>query len=262
MKLVLSFTLVLFSAASGFGENGADEVNFKLPKTNDVPILVMDYVGGFRQQPARGFVRKPQLQVFPDGRVVRSQNTPQIPGAELKLTDKQLKAFLKEVIIDSKVYEISEADIKEQMADGGARAMIADAPTLKLSVNLGDVEHTVSVYALSFVARRHPKITPLANLARIEKACKRLMSIADLGSFEKLNEVLAIANKQLKKEGHGSMATTDLYYVLKRASGATSIYFRKVMGKDNNRSNIQVKITADADGKMTTKVTASPYRGS
>lgn len=237
------------------------QVDFELPNDNSVPVLTFDYSGGFRMRPPAGFVKKPRLQIFPDGRVLKSPNGPDLPSSEMKLTDEQFQKLLNRFVNELKFYEIRQDDIAEQIRKTGEKILIADATNVDVTMNLGKGRHSVSVYAVPFVHRQFPDIEPLANLSKIEKECQRLVAVCDLGGYEKLAAVIKSVNEKIKAENPKLKEVTEekLLYVSVREQ-VTNVSFGDQYEVDGKGVSVRVDMTIHPDDEDQIKINVYPIK--
>ena len=257
MKIFLSL-LILFVV----GIPAVAQEEFDLPTDKNTAVFTFDYSGGFRMRPPEGFVKKPQLQIFPDGRVLRSPNGPNLPSAEIKLTQEQLQAFLDSVVTEYSFYDVDPEGIQAAIKKTGQQIMIADAPNVDVSILLGQGRHEVSVYAVSHAARQFPDIKPLANLAAIEKLCRRMISVADLGGFEQLDAAIAKVNEKLAAD-HPKiprMTVEQLQFASKTNDKSVSASFSSTADIDGNSSAVRANYVRKADGSEEVTVNIYPIR--
>lgn len=255
VKITLSVLMVLITSLGAAAQEA-----FELPTDKETPVLTFDYSGGFRVRPPEGFVKKPQLQIFPDGRVLRSPNGPNLPSSEIMLSEEQMNAFLESVVNDHKFYEIEPEKIRTEIEKSGDPLRIADAPNLDITINLGQGTHEVSVYAVSFAAQQHPDIKSLADLAAIEKTCRRLLSITDLGGFENLETAIATVNAKLKVDYAEApeMTVENLQYASKNQGIVTAAFMTTM--EEPEPITIRVTFKKMPDGTEEAQINAYPTR--
>ncbi len=254
MKTLASILLVLLASIALKAQEA-----FELPTDNDTPVLTFDYSGGFRMRPPEGFVKLPQLQIFPNGRVLRSPNGPNMPSSEITLNEDQLNAFLEDVVNQHKFYEIEADAIRSAIEKSGKQVRIADAPSLDVSINLGQGTHEVSVYAVSFSARQFPDIEPLANLAAIEKTCRHLLAVTDLGGFENLEKSIEQVNEKLAKDHPEIPAmTVDNLQFASKNQGVTTASFNSTVEENGKTTTIRGTYTIKADGSQEVQINLYP----
>lgn len=240
LAIAVSFFGLLTSA------HGQDPL--KLPTSETAAVFEMEFSGGFRRPDPAGWVKKPYLQVFADGRVVNNPNSPQLQAYEFKLKPEQLRNFLKQVVIDNKFYEIDTDKIKQEMAATGQRVLIADAPSLSISMELAQGSHQTRVYALSSVAKQHPKIKGLQQLEKIQRLGRQLVYTATAGGYDQVEKALKKVNQQLKEKGLDLM-TLDELYTCRQKDGVLTINFNRKYYQPNGRWRdwINAKFTAKGD---------------
>lgn len=255
MKNFLCFTILLAFAMSAFAQD-----DFDLPSDKDTPVFTFDYSGGFRMRPPEGFVRKPQLQIFPDGRVLRSPNAPNLPSSEIVITQVELQAFLKTVVDEYEFYGVDPAEIKAEIEKTDKRIMIADAPNVDVSILLGQGSHEVSIYAVSFAARQFPDIKQLANMAEIEKLCRKMIAVTELGGYEKLENAVAKVNEKLAAE-HAElpeMTADQLQYASKDIEGKVIASFNTRVDANGKSASVRANYVRKKDGSEEVTVNIYP----
>lgn len=255
MKTILALLLALVFAACGIAQE-----DFEMPTDETVALFSFDYSGGFRVRPPAGFVKQPQLQIYSNGRVLRSPSGPDLPSAEFTMTPEQLRAFLDSVVNKHKFYEITAEGIKEAIDATKKRILIADAPNVDAMVRLGRGEHHVSIYAVSFAARQFPEIKALADMAAIEKSCRQLMAVADFGGFEnvdlavqKVNEEIARTHPELPE-----MNKDQLQFASTGRDGTLNASFTTQVKQDDIHAAVRATYTLKKGGKPTVKINVFP----
>lgn len=251
-------TLCLCICCSAFAQE-----DFELPNDETTPVFSMEYVGGMRA-PRRnplpeGWEKKPYLQIFADGRIVNSPNAPEYPAYEIQLNEAELNEILSQIVTENKFYEIDVEQIKKEQAAAGRRAIIADAPALKFSMELGRGTHSFRFMTPSSSATQHPNIEALQHVAAIEKIGKRLVAVAIGGGYENIERALGKVNEDLEKDGIDPLTMDDLSYCRER-DGVISITFNKKFYLPNGRWRDYVTGTFTIDGddesvKITSKIT-------
>jgi hypothetical protein len=255
MKNLLTLAVLAVLSVSATAQE-----EFDLPSDKDTPVLKFDYSGGFRMRPPEGFVKKPQLQIFPDGRVLRSPNGPNLPSSEITITQEELQSFLKSVVTENQFYEIDPEAIQAAIKATGKRIMIADAPNVDVSVVLGQGTHEVSIYAVSHASRQFPEIEALANMAKIEKLCRQMISTADLGGFEKRDAMIAKVNEKLAADHPEipEMTREHLQYANKTGEGNVSASLSTQVESDGKRASVRANYVRKADGSEEVTINIYP----
>jgi len=246
MKQVFAITIAIFLFGFLTSAHGQDPL--KLPASETAAVFTMEFSGGFRRQNPDGWVKKPYLQVFADGRVVNNPNSPQLQAYEFQLKPEQLRNFLQQVVVDNKFYEIDFDEIKKEIATTGRRFLIADAPTLSISMDLAQGSHKTSAYALSSTARQHPKIEGLQQLSKIQTLGRQLVFTATAGGFDQVENALLKVNKKLEEKGLDLMTSKDLNSC-RRKDGTLTINFNRKYRSNNGRWRdwVNAKFTAKGD---------------
>ena len=257
MKLLLGITTILATAVTGLSQEA-----FELPTDDSVPVFTFDYSGGFRMRPPEGFVRQPQLQIFPDGRVLRSPNMPDLPSAEITISEEKLNEFLDAVVNQHKFYEIDAQEIKDAIEKTGKPLMIADAPNLDVAINLGQGTHEVRLYAASFAATQHPDIEPLADLVAIEKLSRRLVAVANLGGYDRLDRAVEQVNLKLANEHPEIPAFNEdqLQFASKNIQGVTTATFSAKVVSEEKSAVVRASYSIKNDGKEEVRVDLYPVK--
>lgn len=257
MKFLFGLILVLVTATHGLTQE-----SFELPTDKEVAVFVFDYSGGFRMRPPEGFVRKPQLQIFPDGRVLVSPNAPNLPSAEITISEEKLNEFLDAVVNQFNIYDIDANEIKKEIEKSENRIMIADAPNLDVSINLGQGTHEVSLYAASFSATQHPEIEALANLVKIENLARRMVAIANLGGFDRLDNAIEQINAKLKADHEGlpEMTVDQLQFASKNIQGVTTATFSSKVVTDEKSTVVRASYSVNAEGTESVRIDLYPIR--
>lgn len=257
MKLLLCVTIVLATAITGTSQE-----SFELPTDDNVAVFTFDYSGGFRMRPPEGFVRKPQLQIFPNGRVLQSPNGPNLPSAEITISQDQLTEFLDAVVNQYNIYEIDGDEIKKEIEKSGKGLRIADAPNLDVAINLGQGTHEISVYAASFAATQHPDIEALANLAKIEKLSRRMVAIAHLGGFDRLDAAVNQINAKLAEDHEGipEMTVEQLQFASKNIQGVTKATFSSKVVAEEKSTVVRASYSIKSDGTEEVRIDLYPVK--
>ena len=219
----------------------------KLPESETTAVFKMEFSGGF-SGPLPKTPREPFLQIFADGRVVAPPNLPDGEPNEFQMTPEQLQTFLKQVVNDNKFYELDTDKIKEDVAAAGPAAVIADAPTLKISMDLPRGTHSVSAYTPRSTANQLTKVKSIKHVANIEDLGRKLTLVAKVGGYEKVEDALSKVNEQLKEKGLDLMTMNELY-TCKEKDGILTINFNRKYYNENGRWRdwINAKFTIDGD---------------
>lgn len=238
--LTVAFSVAIVSTAHA-------QDPLKLPESEKVVIFKMDFSGGL-QMPAAKVAKDPYLQIFADGRVLYSPNSPKHESAEFKLNEQQLNALLVELVDERKFFDIDSKDIAADIKATGQHVMVADAPTVELAMELAERDHEISVYAPSFAATQFPNIESLQHVAKLEKLGRRLVLIAKMGGYERVETALAKVNEELKKKELQLMTVEELQSC-KTKDGKTTITFNRKFYKPDGRwrDYIDAKFIVDGD---------------
>lgn len=249
--LTFAFLTAAFSTPA-FNDLFAQSDEYILPKDKKTPVVVLEYTGGFRMRTDEK--PEPMLTIYPDGRVVAGKTSPQIKRVEWKMKGWDLQKLLKLCIKENGFMDSSTEKIKKAIADSGQRVMIADAPSTEITINTEEQKNKVSVYALMFVARDMKGIEGIKELANIERALKKVHSLAIIGGPEEFEKVIEFANKELQKKFPDSITLNadDLGYASARSDGKKTISLSRNKTDDKGRAiwMYNVNIAIDEDGKM------------
>jgi len=233
MRLLTSIFLALFF---GVCCSAVGQEVFELPAEKDTPVFTMKFSSAGLEMPRKNplpadWVKKPYLQIFADGRVLNSPNAPEHPAYEIQLNEEELNAFLNKVVNEHKFYEIDLKKIEKQKAEvakgrGGVGIVpiMADAPTITFSMELGRGNHTYQISSAKSSARHFPDIEGLQNAVAIEDAARRMVHVAIGGGFENIERALEKVNEGLETDGHEPMTMNELARCSER-DGVTTIIF-------------------------------------
>ena len=226
----------------------AAQDKIELPESETTAVFTMEFSGGLLRPGAEASARRPFLQVFADGRVV----TPKVFGDgevnEFQLNPEQLQDFLNQVVNENQFYELDTDKIKEQIAAAGPIAIIADAPTLELSMELPRGTHAVNAYTPKSTSKQLPKVESVKQIADIEDLGRQLSLVANAGGYEKLERALTKVNEQLKEKGLDLMTVNELYTCREKDGILTINFNRKYYNEDGRwRDWVNAKFTVDGD---------------
>ena len=246
MRLLTSIFLALFF---GICCSAVAQEGFELPAEGDTPIFTMEFGTAGLRMPRKNplpadWVKKPYLQIFADGRVLKSPNAPEYPAYEIQLNEEELNAFLDKVVNEHKFYEIDLDEIAKEKAEAakgkggiGIAPRMADAPGITFSMELGRGSHSYQTSSAKSSARLYPNIEALQNIVAIENAARRMVFVAVAGGFDNLERALEKVNEGLEAEGHEPM-TMDLLVGCRKRKGVTTITFsRKTRNAQDRRQH-------------------------
>lgn len=175
-----------------------DRPAYQIPNDPDHLLLQWDMTGGFRAPLPPDFEKKPNLQIYADGRVIAGANSPDYEIGRAKLSAEQLKELFDFIVVQQKFFETSEADIRRKME--GYRSRLADGLTSTFQIELEDLQQSIAVYALSVTARDFKEWEPIQRLKAVEQKLRRIKVFADAGGAEGVQRLLDAANAELKKQ--------------------------------------------------------------
>lgn len=176
----------------------AQESDLELPEDLQEPVIVLDYIGGFRAPDPPGFVRTPFVRIYADGRVQTGRNAPEQEVYEFRLDPAELKELVKFIVAEQKFFEHDSKTLKERIEEVPDRMIVMDAPSTKITLRTRQKSHTVDVYALGMVARQLASIDGLQRLHAIEQRLKAVHTLAALGR-EVAERVVNQVNEYLSK---------------------------------------------------------------
>ncbi len=200
MNLVSFVPLFFFAMAANLT---AQESDLGLPDDLREPVIVMDYVGGFRRPDPPGFVRTPFVRIYADGRVQTGRNAPEQEVYEICLDAAELEELVKFIVTEQKFFEHDSNALKDRIEQVPDRAIVMDAPSTTITLRTRQKCHTVNVYALSMVARQLTSIDGLQRLHAIEQRLKAVHTLAVLGRdvaeriVNQVNEYLSKNDRRL-----------------------------------------------------------------
>ena len=220
----------------------------KLPELETTVVFTMEYTGGFRPPNPGNNAKKPALQIFADGRVVAPSRRPNEEDNEFQMTPEQLQAFLKKVVNENKFYELDTDKIKDDIAAEPPIAMIADAPSLKISMELPQGKNSVRANSPRSAAKQLPKVKSVNRIANIEDLGRRLTLVASAGGYETIERALTKVNEQLKEKKLDLMTVNEIYTAGEK-DGILTINFNRKYYNENGRWKdwINAKFTVDGD---------------
>jgi hypothetical protein len=225
--------LTVFLSIPAFGqeESLTEEqlASIQLPMDPDDPVFEYDSFGGMRMAVPNDFEPTPLLRVFADGKIVTGGSSPAVKSCNIVLSEDQLNQFLHFVVNKQGFYEITKAELDNKMAVSGQQLFIADAPTSKFSVNLQRGSNSVEIYALSSAASTFSEIEEIQTLLEIQKKCRQLIAICNLGNEQQTNELLIKINQQMKAK-HPDLAAfeaKDVRFATRYTDGKFQASFRK-----------------------------------
>ncbi|QEG22162.1 hypothetical protein [Mariniblastus fucicola] len=175
------------------------DIEVRMPEDVNTPVLVMDFTGGYRMKLPDGFEPTPNLQIFPDGRVLTGRNTNLVKEVEGQMDLVELQALLAFIADDCRFFDITSESIKADIA-AKRKFMMMDAATTKLEVNLRDHSNTVEVYALPQVADKFSDVPSVASMVAIASRCRRIIAETRVGSDEEAEASLTSVNEALLKQ--------------------------------------------------------------
>jgi hypothetical protein len=158
--------LVLLGVAALAATPGlADEVT--LPDPDSGRMVLRFDIG-----PDRGRDAPPLLDIMANGRFSVRAIEPGAARVQGRLADGVLQGLVDYIVTTEGFLAINggeiSAQIKQISADGGPVLVVADAPTTRLTLDLGLGQHAVTLYATGFAARLFLQIDALQRLRRIE----------------------------------------------------------------------------------------------
>ncbi len=181
----------------------AQESDLELPDDLREPVIVMDYVGGFRRPDPPGFVRTPFVSIYADGRVLTGRNAPEQEVYEFRLDADELEELVKFIVTEQKFFEQDSNALKDRIEQVPDRMIVMDAPSTRITLRTRQKTHMVDVYALAMVARQLASIDGLQRLHAIEQRLKAVQTLAALGRdvaervVNQVNEFLAENDRRL-----------------------------------------------------------------
>ena len=135
----------------------------------------------------------PDLQIFPNGRVVLGGRNPSIKQFDSSISKVDLTQLLHLIVNQNRFYEIDMAETKKQMKSKKVKVTLADANTQAFAIKLPKGKKEIQVYALYNATSNFPDIENVQRLARIEKACNDVITKIHLGDDGPA--ILALVNK-------------------------------------------------------------------
>ncbi len=230
---LLAILLAIACCNDGFSQDEQlteeDLARIQLPMDRDAPVFVYDVTGGFRMVNPDQFKSTPMLTIYADGKVVTGSSIPGVEHCQQKWTESELNQFLHWVVNRQKLYEITTAGIKQEMAESGQNLRITDAGTSEFKVNLQRGSHTVQIYALFAMAPRYENIESLQRMLEIENRCKQLIAQTNLGTGKDVEEMLVAINKKLKtlQPDFAPIDIADVRYATRYVGGKLQANFEK-----------------------------------
>lgn len=255
---MLRFVLTVALAACFVPAAQADEkAGYQLPKDPKAVVISMDDKGGFT--PPRK-TKDPSMSILRDGTV----RVPDLFGlgkdVSGKISEKELQELLKFAIEDNKFFEYDDKKVAAKMKKAGKPPFaIADAATTVVEIRLADKSNKASQYALGFAVNQYKQVDELQQLNAISKRLRGVMNVARLGGNDKLEQMLKMANAQLKKMFPKAAPFTagDLQNVNLRPDGDKIIAFHRsgktADGKPDG-TYVGATIQQPTEGKPTVQV--------
>ena len=218
----------------------------KLPESETTAVFTMKYTSRSGMSIPKGKVRQPFLQIFADGRVVTPPKLNEEKANEFQLKPEQLQDLLKQIVNKNQFYELDTDKIKADVTAAGPIPVMADAPTLELSMELPRGSHAVSAYTPRSTSKQLPKVKSIKQIANIEGLGRQLSLVASVGGYEKLEQALSKVNEQLNEKGLDLMTVNELY-TCNRKDGILTINFNRKYYKEDGRWRdwINAKYTVD-----------------
>ena len=165
-----------------------------LPKDPKAVVLSYDEVGGYG--PAR--TRKaPWVTVLADGTVRVPPFRAGAKDLEMKLGAAALQELMRFVVEKHRFFAFDEKKARAAMGQGNA--MIMDASSTVISVQVQGKRKQARFYALTWAARQHRNVRALQDLSAIQHRLVNLMAVVRAGGKEAAAKCLALANAELGK---------------------------------------------------------------
>ena len=193
MKLLqgVLVTLVLVSA-------GVAQEDFELPIDTSTPVITFNTSSFARKERFKNLV--PQLQIFPDGRLLYT-STSEDAVFEINIGEEKLNEILDAVVHQYEFYDIDAKAIRECL-DKNAK----DEVKIKLcfvidtKVDLGQGTHEVSLPYVWSETARTSEIESFENLIAIQALSWRYMVAARFGGYDRLEHILEQFNQTLAEK--------------------------------------------------------------
>ncbi len=192
------------------------------PSRNDKPIFRYAVSGG-----ARG-ANKPidKLLIFDNGNILVTGDVG-VPDREAKLSPTDLKVFKDFILEKSDFFSLDSADIEKRMNQNGATA-IADGYSSIFSSNFEGKIHEVEIYSLWTATKSFPNFDAIKKCEAIEKRCKEIISVVNLG--DRGPKILEAVNAEIsnKKLGIQAFELNEMRLASQLAGGRFQVSFSRV----------------------------------
>ena len=199
---VAIFGCLLPEPSGTLANNGSRELAAEVPITsgeflfhpsrNDKPIFRYAVSGGVRG------ANKPidKLLIFDNGNILVTGDVG-VPDREAKLTAEDLQVFKDFILKKNTFFSLDSADIEKRMNQNGATA-IADGYSSIFSGNFDGKVHEVEIYSLWAATKSFPNFEEIKKCEAIEKRCKAIISVVNLG--DRGPKILAAVNAEIAKK--------------------------------------------------------------
>lgn len=259
----VGFIVVSLLAGASISVPGSVKTEeLEIPESQEEPVLIYDSYGGFRAASPED-LNEPMLQIYADGRVVRGRRNREFARSEIRLKRTELRELLEFIINENHFFDISTEQIEQQIKATGKRILIADAPSSRFIIHLGDRKNQVDVYALGFIKQQFAELDDLQRLVRIERRLVHLAAVAAAGGEEQVGEMLEMVNQKLKQESPETQALSaeDLTYGIAFADGRRSFRFNRTnRSEDRLVESVNVSVEWPADGSPKIKIQVFPQK--
>lgn len=218
----------LSTHASDGGGALATEASFRSreflshPSRNDKPIFRYAVSGGVRG------ANKPidKLLIFDNGSILVTGDVG-VPDREAKLSPTDLKGFKDFILKKNNFFSLDSADIEKRMNQNGATA-ISDGYSSIFSGNFEGKVHEVEIYSLWAATKSFPNFDEIKKCEAIEKRCKAIISMVNLG--DRGPKILEAVNAEIsnKKLGIEAFKLSEMRLASQLPGGRFQVSFSRV----------------------------------
>ena len=193
----------------------------------DVPVLRVDEYYRANKE------RRPMLEVYSDGRVVRSVSEEKADDYKFKLSEAKFEKVLNEIFVKNDFTSISDKAIDKEVAPRH-RKRRPSSTAFRVTTNTSNGSHVVE-FGNSWVhdrlglgRKRHPKAKQLQRFLKVEEACRELSNLALMGGEKAFQEIVKKANAKFGKAypDGPAISEADLFSVRRNDKGEVAVRFR------------------------------------